>query len=40
MYNGVFLQTALNVATEAGMKILGAIALWIIGRWLAVIAQT
>ena len=30
-----FLQTVTTFATEAGLKILGAIALWIIGRWLA-----
>jgi small conductance mechanosensitive channel len=27
-------QTALAIATQAGMKVLGALALWIVGRWL------
>ena len=30
-----WLQLVTNYATQAGMKILGAIALWIVGRWLA-----
>ena len=38
MNQSVFLQTALNLVTETGMKILGAIALWIIGHWLAKLA--
>lgn len=38
MNTNAFLQTATALATETGMKILGAIALWIIGRWLARLA--
>ena len=38
MNNSAFLQNVVVLATAAGMKILGAIALWIIGRWLAKLA--
>ena len=35
MDKSAFLQTVTTLVTTTGMKILGAIALWIIGRWLA-----
>ncbi|MBZ5610457.1 MAG: mechanosensitive ion channel family protein [Acidobacteriia bacterium] len=38
MDTNAFLQTATGLATQAGMRILGAVALWIIGRWLARLA--
>ena len=30
-----WLESVTNLATQAGVRVLGAIALWIIGRWLA-----
>jgi small conductance mechanosensitive channel len=35
---GVMMQTVTAVLTAVGLKILGAIAIWIIGRWLIGIA--
>ena len=35
MATNLWFQSIVNLATEAGIRILGAIALWIIGRWLA-----
>ena len=38
MDTNAWFQSIANLATEAGIRILGAIALWIIGRWLARVA--
>jgi small conductance mechanosensitive channel len=38
MDKNALLQTVTTLVTQTGMKILGAIALWIIGRWLARLA--
>lgn len=35
MDTNAWFQSVVNLATQAGIRILGAIALWIIGRWLA-----
>lgn len=38
MDKSALLQTATTLVTETGLKVLGAIALWIIGRWFARVA--
>ena len=33
-------QTAINVLTQAGLKVLGAVVIWFVGRWLIKFAQS